>query len=84
VPALPLPNTSAVTDEEGEQGGPTHLASRADHPHTPDDRLVRIALQRWLTRVCEDPVLQKDDELRSFLESDFGVGHAADTSAHAC
>jgi hypothetical protein len=34
---------------------------------------VRIALQRWLTRICEDPVLLKDDELRSFIESDFGV-----------
>jgi len=39
-----------------------------------DDRLVRIALQRWFTRICEDPVLQKDDELRLFIESDFGVG----------
>ena len=38
-----------------------------------DDRLVRIALQRWLTRICEDPVLLKDDELRAFIESDFGV-----------
>ncbi|WVW81253.1 hypothetical protein I302_103244 [Kwoniella bestiolae CBS 10118] len=53
IPALPLPSTSAVTDEE-------------------DDRLVRIALQRWFTRICEDPVLMKDDELRSFIESDFG------------
>jgi hypothetical protein len=34
---------------------------------------VRIALQRWLTRICEDPVLLKDDEVRSFIESDFGV-----------
>lgn len=38
-----------------------------------DDRLVRIALQRWFTRVCEDPVVQRDDELRLFIESDFGV-----------
>lgn len=38
-----------------------------------DDRLVRIALQRWFTRICEDPVLLKDEELRSFIESDFGV-----------
>ena len=41
-----------------------------------DDRLVRIALQRWFTRVCEDPVLHKDDELRLFIESDFGVSDA--------
>lgn len=38
-----------------------------------DDRLVRIALQRWFTRVSEDPVLMRDEELRNFIESDFGV-----------
>ncbi|KZT29244.1 hypothetical protein NEOLEDRAFT_1056556 [Neolentinus lepideus HHB14362 ss-1] len=53
VPALPLPQTSAPTDEE-------------------DDRLVKIMLQRWLTRICEDPILIMDEELRSFIESDFG------------
>ncbi|WVR03071.1 hypothetical protein IAU60_000060 [Kwoniella sp. DSM 27419] len=53
IPALPLPSSSAVTDEE-------------------DDRLVRIALQRWFTRICEDDVLMRDDELRAFIESDFG------------
>ncbi|KAH9482793.1 Vacuolar protein sorting-associated protein 17 [Psilocybe cubensis] len=53
VPALPLAQTSAPTDEE-------------------DDRLVKIMLQRWLTRVCEDPILLHDEDLRSFIESDFG------------
>ncbi|KAI5123375.1 hypothetical protein M0805_006083 [Coniferiporia weirii] len=53
VPALPLAQTSAPTDEE-------------------DDRLVRIMLQRWLTRVCEDQFLMRDEETRSFIESDFG------------
>jgi PX domain/Vps5 C terminal like len=53
VPALPLAQTSAPTDEE-------------------DDRLVKIMLQRWFTRVCEDMVLVYDEELRSFVESDFG------------
>ncbi|CCM00668.1 uncharacterized protein FIBRA_02707 [Fibroporia radiculosa] len=53
IPALPLPRTSALTDEE-------------------DDRLVRIMLQRWLTRICEDPILIHEEELRSFVESDFG------------
>ncbi|KAI0068590.1 hypothetical protein BV25DRAFT_1866569 [Artomyces pyxidatus] len=53
VPALPLAQTSAPTDEE-------------------DDRLVKIMLQRWLTRVCEDPILLHEEELRSFIESDFG------------
>ncbi|KAJ7584367.1 Vps5 C terminal like-domain-containing protein [Mycena floridula] len=53
VPALPLAQTSAPTDEE-------------------DDRLVRIMLQRWMTRVCEDVILLHDEDLRSFIESDFG------------
>ncbi|QRW16356.1 vacuolar protein sorting-associated protein 5 [Rhizoctonia solani] len=53
VPALPLPQTSAPSDEE-------------------DDRLVKVALQRWFTRVCEDQVLMREDEVRSFIESDFG------------
>ncbi len=75
IPSLPLPTTSALTDDE-------------------DDRLVRIAIQRWFQRVCEDPALigrgniQRqgqgqeqgqgqghggEDEVRSFVESDFGV-----------
>ncbi|KAF8192458.1 hypothetical protein BJ912DRAFT_1021758 [Pholiota molesta] len=37
-----------------------------------DDRLVKIMLQRWITRVCEDPILLHDEDLRSFIESDFG------------
>ncbi|KAH9943262.1 Vps5 C terminal like-domain-containing protein [Epithele typhae] len=37
-----------------------------------DDRLVKIMLQRWFTRVCEDPILIHEEELRSFVESDFG------------
>ncbi|THH13640.1 hypothetical protein EW146_g6600 [Bondarzewia mesenterica] len=53
VPALPLAQTSAPTDEE-------------------DDRLVRIMLQRWLSRVCDDSILLHEEELRSFIESDFG------------
>jgi hypothetical protein len=53
IPALPLAQTSAPSDEE-------------------DDRLVRIMLQRWLTRICDDPIVLHDEELRSFVESDFG------------
>jgi hypothetical protein len=37
-----------------------------------DDRLVKIMLQRWCARVCEDPILLRDEELRAFVESDFG------------
>ncbi|WVF66507.1 hypothetical protein IAT40_001247 [Kwoniella sp. CBS 6097] len=62
IPALPLPSTSAVADEE-------------------DDRLVRIALQRWFTRICEDPILMKHDELRAFIESDFGYSPVPPPSA---
>ncbi|KAF8631528.1 hypothetical protein AX15_002286 [Amanita polypyramis BW_CC] len=29
-------------------------------------------LQRWITRVCEDPILIHDEDIRSFIESDFG------------
>ncbi|KAF7352566.1 Vacuolar protein sorting-associated protein 17 [Mycena venus] len=53
IPALPLAQTSAPTDEE-------------------DDRLVKIMLQRWITRVCEDPILVHDEDVRAFIESDFG------------
>lgn len=70
IPALPLATTSAVTDEEGTS---VKLVTSHIAAETIDDRLVRIALQRWLTRICEDPVLLKDDELRAFIESDFGV-----------
>ncbi|ODN89723.1 hypothetical protein L198_06417 [Cryptococcus wingfieldii CBS 7118] len=62
IPALPLPSTSAMTDEE-------------------DDRLVRIALQRWLSRVCEDPVLMKEHELRSFIEAEFSYNPITPQSA---
>ncbi|KAF7332306.1 PX domain-containing protein [Mycena kentingensis (nom. inval.)] len=53
IPALPLAQTSAPTDEE-------------------DDRLVKIMLQRWIARVSEDPILLNDEDLRSFIENDFG------------
>jgi hypothetical protein len=29
-------------------------------------------LQRWFTRICEDPILLHDEDLRAFIESDFG------------
>lgn len=61
ISALPLPTSSATTDEE-------------------DDRLVRIALQRWFTRICEDPVMMRDEELRKFVEEDFGVSNVVNTA----
>jgi hypothetical protein len=54
VPALPLSQTSAATDEE-------------------DDRLIKIAFQKWAVRLTSDPATIRDDETRSFIESDFGV-----------
>ncbi|KAL1407271.1 Vacuolar protein sorting-associated protein 17 [Vanrija albida] len=48
---------------------PPHTSAATEEE---DDRLVRIALQKWFSRICDDPVLQKEDELRSFIESDFG------------
>ncbi|GJJ07163.1 hypothetical protein Clacol_001363 [Clathrus columnatus] len=53
VPALPLSQTSAPSDDE-------------------DDRLVKYMLQRWFSRICEDPFILQDEELRLFVESDFG------------
>ncbi|KAG8773366.1 Vacuolar protein sorting-associated protein 17 [Serendipita sp. 397] len=53
IPALPLAQTSAPSDDE-------------------DDRLVKVMLQRWFSRVCDDPILLTDEEVRSFVESDFG------------
>jgi len=82
VPALPLPQTSATTDEEG-QSSPDFLCLMVDFQVrradpiviwcATDDRLVRIAIQRWFARICDDPIIQRDEELRSFVESDFGV-----------
>jgi PX domain len=70
IPALPLPQTAAPTDDEGAQ----HHSVHSPFTHfPPDDRLVKVMLQRWFTRVCEDPILLNDEELRSFIESDFGV-----------
>ncbi|KAK4705602.1 hypothetical protein P7C70_g598, partial [Phenoliferia sp. Uapishka_3] len=37
-----------------------------------DDRLVKSAFQRWIARVTTDPAIVRDDELRSFVESEFG------------
>ncbi|GAA5910082.1 hypothetical protein JCM6882_006510 [Rhodosporidiobolus microsporus] len=53
VPALPLAQTSAATDEE-------------------DDRLIKSAFQKWAVRLTSDPAVIRDDETRSFIESDFG------------
>ncbi|GAA5874904.1 hypothetical protein JCM8547_003606 [Rhodosporidiobolus lusitaniae] len=53
VPALPLAQTSAATDEE-------------------DDRLIKSAFQKWAIRLTSDPAVIRDDETRSFIESDFG------------
>lgn len=53
VPALPLAQTSAASDEE-------------------EDRMIKVAFQKWAVRLTSDPAAIRDDELRSFVESDFG------------
>ncbi|KAM0751557.1 hypothetical protein T439DRAFT_312879 [Meredithblackwellia eburnea MCA 4105] len=37
-----------------------------------DDRLVKGAFQRWVARITTDPAVVKDDELRNFVEGEFG------------
>jgi hypothetical protein len=54
VPALPLAQTSASSDEE-------------------DDRLINSAFQKWAIRLTSDLAVIRDEETRSFIESDFGV-----------
>ncbi|KAI5481067.1 hypothetical protein MNV49_006253 [Pseudohyphozyma bogoriensis] len=38
-----------------------------------DDRLIKAAYQKWVARVTMDPATMKDDEMRNFIESEFGV-----------
>jgi len=38
-----------------------------------EDRLLKIAFQKWVDRVCKTTDLARDEELRSFLEANFGV-----------
>lgn len=38
-----------------------------------EDRYLRNIFQRFMDRVCRDKWLVMDDELRGFIESDFGV-----------
>lgn len=37
-----------------------------------DDARVKASLQRWLNVVCSSEVLMRDEEIRFFVESDFG------------
>jgi hypothetical protein len=54
VPAVPIPATSAATEDE-------------------EDRLLKLQFQRWVDRITRNPDLIRDEELRSFLEANFGV-----------
>ncbi|GAA5942472.1 retromer subunit VPS17 [Sporobolomyces koalae] len=53
MPALPLPQTSAASDEE-------------------DDRILKQQYQKWVVRLMQDQAVVRDEETRSFVESDFG------------
>ncbi|CAD6591172.1 MAG: Vacuolar protein sorting-associated protein 17 [Tremellales sp. Tagirdzhanova-0007] len=57
------------------------FAKQSQFTSPQNDRLVRIALQRWFTRVCEDTVMLRDDEVRSFIEPNFGYQPVPPTSA---
>lgn len=37
-----------------------------------DEARVKASMQRWLTYVCSNDVLMRDDEMVFFVESDFG------------
>jgi hypothetical protein len=54
LPALPLAQTSATSEEE-------------------EDRFLRVVFGRFVDRICRDKSVVIDDELRSFVEADFGV-----------
>ena len=54
LPALPLPQTSATSEEE-------------------EDRFLKGIFQRFMDRITKDKALILDDELRGFVEADFGV-----------
>lgn len=38
-----------------------------------DDRLIKSNFQKWFGRILGDAAVVKDEELRGFIESDFGV-----------
>lgn len=66
-----------------------HGALSANHPETilpalplsqtsatneeEEDRFLRGVFQKFIDRICTDRSLVLDDELRSFVEADFGV-----------
>ncbi|KXN87976.1 Vacuolar protein sorting-associated protein 17 [Leucoagaricus sp. SymC.cos] len=52
--------------------GALPLAQTSAPTDEEDDRLVKIMLQRWITRVCEDRILFNDEDVRAFIENDFG------------
>jgi hypothetical protein len=40
-----------------------------------DERRVKHSMQQWVNRVAMNPVLCHDEELRSFIETDFVVSY---------
>jgi hypothetical protein len=40
-----------------------------------DERRVKHSMQQWVNRVAMNPVLCHDEELRSFIETDFAVSY---------
>lgn len=56
VPAVPALPSGSIGNSNN-----THAAEQA-----------RKVMQTWLDRVCGDPILCRDDEMRFFVEADFG------------
>ncbi|KDE08632.1 hypothetical protein MVLG_01093 [Microbotryum lychnidis-dioicae p1A1 Lamole] len=48
------------------------LAQTSALTNDEDDRLVKQSFQKWFTRLSNDPGVIRDDEMRSFIESDYG------------
>ncbi|SCV72472.1 BQ2448_4009 [Microbotryum intermedium] len=48
------------------------LAQTSALTNDEDDRLVKQSFQKWFARLSKDPGVLRDDEMRSFIESDFG------------
>lgn len=43
-----------------------------------DERRIKHSMQQWVNRVAMNPVLCHDEELRSFIETDFAVSFESD------
>jgi hypothetical protein len=65
---------NALTYSNPECIVPALPFSSSSYQSTEDDeRRVKHSMQQWVNRVAMNPVLCHDEELRSFIETDFAV-----------